>query len=81
MAGLDGRLEELEGELTEIDNLLADYNRDLAQYMADCEFDDADFAAVEERLNLLNRLKEKYHRGSHCLRRRETEASGQAVRL
>ncbi len=60
VAGLDGRLEELEGELTEIDNLLADYNRDLAQYMADCEFDDADFAAVEERLNLLNRLKEKY---------------------
>ncbi|MCI9338661.1 MAG: DNA repair protein RecN [Lachnospiraceae bacterium] len=60
VAGLDGRLEELEGELTEIDNLLADYNRDLAQYMADCEFDEEDYAVVEERLNLLNHLKEKY---------------------
>lgn len=60
VSGLDGRLEELEGQLSEIDNLLADYNRDLAEYMADCEFDDADFAAVEERLNLLNHLKDKY---------------------
>ena len=60
VSGLDGRLGELEGELAEIDNLLADYNRDLAQYMEDCEFDDEEYAAVEERLNLLNRLKEKY---------------------
>lgn len=60
VSGLDGRLEELEGQLSEIDNLLADYNRDLAEYMADCEFNDGDFAAVEERLNLLNHLKEKY---------------------
>ena len=54
------RLGELEGQLSEIDNLLADYNRDLAEYMADCEFDDEEYAEVEERLNLLNHLKEKY---------------------
>lgn len=56
----DERLEELEGQLSEIDDLLADYNRDLAEYMENCEFDGADFAAVEDRLNTLNRLKEKY---------------------
>lgn len=56
----DGRLEELEGQLSEIDSLLSDYNRDLAEYMAGCEFDGEDFAKVEERLNTLNRLKEKY---------------------
>lgn len=60
VSGLDGRLEELEGQLAEIDNLLADYNRDLAEYMGEIEFDGEDFAAVEERLNVLNRLKEKY---------------------
>lgn len=60
VAPLDTRLEELEAQLSEIDNLLADYNRDLAEYMEDCEFDDGDFAAVEERLNTLNRLKGKY---------------------
>ena len=60
VAAFDNRLEELEGQLTEIDNLLADYNRDVSEYMEDCEFDGEDFTAVEERLNLLNRLKDKY---------------------
>lgn len=60
VSGLDGRLGELEGQLSEIDNLLTDFNRDLVEYMGDCEFDDGDYAAVEERLNTLNRLKEKY---------------------
>lgn len=60
VSGLDPRLEEMEGQLSEIDNLLADYNRDLSEYMADCEFDEEEYAEVEERLNLLNRLKEKY---------------------
>lgn len=60
VSALDDRLSELEDQLSEIDSLLADYNRDLAEYMDQCEFDGEDFAAVEERLNLLNRLKEKY---------------------
>ncbi len=60
VSGLDERLGELEGQLSEIDSLLADYNRDLAEYMSDCEFDEADFAAVEDRLNTLNHLKGKY---------------------
>lgn len=60
VAAYDARLAELEGQLAEIDNLLSDYNRDVAEYMEDCEFDEGDFAAVEDRLNTLNRLKEKY---------------------
>ncbi|MGN0167652.1 MAG: DNA repair protein RecN, partial [Acetatifactor sp.] len=60
ITGYDSRLEELEGQLAEIDNLLADFNRDVSEYMNDCEFNGEDFSAVEERLNTLNRLKEKY---------------------
>ena len=56
----DSRLEELEGQLNEIDALLADYDRDLSEYMNDCEFDGEEFAAAEERLNILNHLKGKY---------------------
>ena len=35
-------------------------NRDLAEYINDCEFDEEEFARVEERLNTINRLKGKY---------------------
>lgn len=56
----DSRLEELEGQLSEIDSLLADYNRDVSEYMTGCEFDEEEFARVEERLNTLNHLKGKY---------------------
>lgn len=59
---LDERLGDMEAQLSEIDNLLADYNRDLAEYMADSEFDSEDFQEVEERLNQVNHLKEKYGR-------------------
>ncbi len=60
LSGFDERLAELAKQLAEIDSLLADYNRDVAEYMEDCEFDGEDFAAVEERLNILNHLKGKY---------------------
>lgn len=56
----DQRLESLEQQLTDVDNLLADYNRDVADFMSDCEFDEEEFNAVEERLNTVNHLKGKY---------------------
>ena len=60
VAGFDERLEQLEEQLAEVDSLLADFNRDLSEYRSDCEFDERDFAQTEERLNTLNRFKEKY---------------------
>jgi DNA repair protein RecN (Recombination protein N) len=62
VSGYDERLETLAEQLTEIEYLLADYNRDISSYMEDCEFDPQDFQVVEERLNVLNRLKDKYGR-------------------
>ena len=60
VAAYDKRLSELEEQLAEVDSLLADYNRDLADYMEDVTFDEAALRETEERLNLINRLKEKY---------------------
>lgn len=60
VSAYDGRLGELEEQLSEIDSLLADYNRELSEYMDGFEFDEEDFAAMEERLNTLNHLKGKY---------------------
>lgn len=56
----DPRLEELADQLAEVDNLLADYNRDMTEYRNDSEFDEEEYARVEDRLNTINRLKGKY---------------------
>ena len=56
----DSRLMQLEEQLNEIDNLLSDYNHDVSEYLSDMEFDEEDFEATEERLNLINHLKGKY---------------------
>lgn len=56
----DDGLSGLSEQIAEIEVLLTDFNRELSDYIADMEFDAADFAAVEERLNRVNHLKEKY---------------------
>ena len=43
-----------------MEGLLNEFNRSASEYLSDLEFDQADFEQVEERLNLINRLKEKY---------------------
>lgn len=58
----DERLLGLSDQLTEIEGLLNDFNRELSDYMSDSEFDGADFQRTEERLNLINHLKDKYGR-------------------
>lgn len=60
IAEYDKQLEELAQQLTQIDDLLNDYNRDMAQYRDSLTWDEEDFRRTEERLNLINRLKDKY---------------------
>lgn len=59
-AAYDEALEGLTEQLADIDSLLNDFNRELADYMAGLTFDDGEFASLEERLDLINRLKAKY---------------------
>ncbi len=56
----DETLGKMYDQLTELDDLLSDFNHDLEEYQKDCEFEEEDFRETEERLNLLNHLKEKY---------------------
>ena len=56
----DEKAGELAGELENIDGLLNDFNRSIVRYMSDMEFDAEEFSRVQERLDLLNRLKLKY---------------------
>ena len=56
----DDSIADLSDQLTEIDNLLSDFNHSLSGYINDLEFDEEDFKNTEERLNLVNHLKDKY---------------------
>lgn len=56
----DLELESVIGQLADIDDLLNDFNRAMAQYRDSLEFDEEEFMQLEERLNVLNHLKNKY---------------------
>lgn len=62
VSSFDDELSGMSDQIAEIEALLSDFNRDLSAYIADLEFDGEDFKATEERLNLINHLKEKYGR-------------------
>ena len=57
---LDEDAESLTVQLEEVENLLSDFNRSIADYMESLDFDEEEFFHIEERLNLINRLKDKY---------------------
>lgn len=60
----DDEAAELANQLGEIEDLLNDFNRALTGYEKKLEFDESEFNDVETRLNLVNKMKDKYGRGS-----------------
>ncbi len=60
VASYDCELADMEAQLSEIENLLNDFQRDMAAYMEESQFDREDFEMVEDRLNLIHRLQDKY---------------------
>lgn len=57
---LDEELARMEQSLSEVEGLLHDFHREAENYLDGLEVDGATFYATEERLNLINRLKDKY---------------------
>lgn len=47
-------------QLSDIDNLITDFNRDISDYMDGFDSGSDDFAQVEERLELVRKIKAKY---------------------
>lgn len=60
VSGIDQNLDDLSSQLSEIDSLLSDFNRELHDYLLNLTFDPARFDEVQERLNTINHLKDKY---------------------
>ncbi len=58
--GIDTELDGVIAQTAEVDSLLSDAARALSDYHAGLSFDPQEFASLEERLDLLNHLKDKY---------------------
>lgn len=56
----DAELSDMEQMLNDVDGLLADFNRQIAGYIDNAEYDGERFLEVEQRLNTINLLKDKY---------------------
>ncbi|MDO4453315.1 MAG: DNA repair protein RecN [Eubacteriales bacterium] len=56
----DEELRGLQEQLLNLEDLLGDFNRELNDYEDELDFDESQFWEMEERLNLINRLKGKY---------------------
>ncbi|MBE5906446.1 MAG: DNA repair protein RecN [Lachnospiraceae bacterium] len=54
------RGEELYSQLLEVEDLLTQTGRDVADYMEELNFSEEEFYEVQERLNAINHLKDKY---------------------
>lgn len=60
VSGIDEGLDDLSNQLEEIDSLLSDFNRSLNDYVGNLTFDAGEYERVQERLNEINHLKDKY---------------------
>ena len=75
-AGLDEGAKELFEILAQAEDLISDFNRGLYEYEESLEFSPEEYALCEERLNEINRLKDKYGSSiTEVLKRLEEESS------
>lgn len=81
VSGYDEEVNELINQLEEIDNLLNDFNRSLADYRDSLTFDEEEFVQTEERLNVINRLKNKYGNTYELLMQRLEEKSARLEQI
>lgn len=80
-AGSDDGLDGLAAQLGEIDGLLSDFNRALSDYADGLTFDPAAFQETEERLDLINHLKDKYGSSVGALQKALADRRGRAEML
>lgn len=60
VSSLDEDMEEYEARMSEVDSLLRDLSRDISSYLETDDFDEREFARLQERVDLINHLQIKY---------------------
>lgn len=81
VAEYDEGLKGLFDTLGDVDSLLGDFNRELSSYLEDFTFSQEEFAGIEERLNLINRLKAKYGQSIPAILAYGREKEGELEKL
>jgi DNA repair protein RecN (Recombination protein N) len=56
----DKSISGLSSQINDIEALLNDFNRELSEYLSELNNSEEDFAATEQRLDMINHLKSKY---------------------
>ncbi len=62
VSSLDESIPDIEKQLSDVDSLLCDLCRQISSHIEKLTYEPDEFAFTEERLNLINRLKDKYGR-------------------
>lgn len=81
VAEYDEEVGNLAEQLGQIEALLNDFNRELADYVSSLTFEEETFHEVQERLNVINRLKEKYGNSIEAILQQEQALQQKCDRL
>lgn len=77
----DEKLSNLESMLFDMESMASDFSHELIVYMDESEFDEELFVQTEERLNLINRLKDKYGSSIEQILKYRNEKEEELTRL
>ena len=80
-SSIDDDAKDLELILNDIDGLLNDFNRSIADYEMSLDFSDEDYKNTEDRLNLINSLKNKYGKSIKEILNKRDEFENELNRL
>ena len=81
LVSLDDEMEEVESRMSELDSLLRDLSRDLYDILEADDFDDREFARLQERVDLINHLQIKYGKSIEKILEYAEERRGYIYRL
>ena len=56
----DENISQLENQLLDIEELIGDFSRGVSSYIDGFSFDESEFRDIEQRLDMINRFKERY---------------------
>lgn len=77
----DNELKNIFAQVRDIEDLINGLSSDVSEYVSDMEYDEEQYAYVEERLSFLNKLKQKYGNTINEIKQYHERQCGKLLRL